>query len=230
MRHDPDALMLFAAGYGKRMGSLTQTLPKPLIPVAGRPLIDHALALVDDVGVSRKVVNLHYLAPQLAAHLSPRADIDLSVETPDILETGGGLRLALPLLGQGPVYTLNTDAVWTGPNPLKTLRDAWEPDDMDSLLLVIPAANALGHPGTGDFALDPQGRITRGRDYIYVGAQILKTQGLMAIPDRVFSLNKLWDQMIENQRAYAVIHPGGWCDVGAPHGIALAEAMLAAHV
>ncbi|MBI1217083.1 MAG: NTP transferase domain-containing protein [Rhodobacteraceae bacterium] len=224
MRHTPDALMLFAAGFGTRMGALTAGCPKPLIPVAGRALIDHALALAG-AGVGRTVVNLHYLPEQIAAHLQGRAGIALSLE-PEILETGGGLRAALPLLGPGPVFTLNSDAVWTGANPLAQLRAAWDPTRMDALLLLVAPDRARGHAGRGDFVLDGQGRIVRGPGAIYSGAQIVKTEGLGAIPDKVFSLNRVWDSMISAGRAYGIIHPGGWCDVGRPESIAEAEALL----
>ncbi|MDR5652682.1 nucleotidyltransferase family protein [Ruixingdingia sedimenti] len=224
MRHDPDAVMLFAAGFGTRMGALTATRPKPLVPVAGRALIDHALALADGAGVARKVVNLHYLGDQIAAHLAGRADVALSWE-PEILETGGGLRAALPLLGPGPVFTLNTDAVWTGENPLSRLRSGWDPAHMRALLLLAPADRVTGHSGKGDFALDDQGRITRGGPLVYLGAQIVNPAGIEMIPG-AFSLNRLWDAMIAGGTAHGMLHHGGWCDVGRPEGIALAEAML----
>ncbi len=220
--------MLFAAGFGTRMGQLTATRPKPLIPVAGRPLIDHALGLADEAGIPRCVANLHYLGAQLAAHLAGR-NVALSWERDRILETGGGLRAALPLLGAGPVMTLNTDAVWTGQNPLTQLQAAWEDDRMDALLLLLPAAKASGHSGTGDFLLAPDGRITRAKGAagaVYLGAQILRTDRLSAISEPVFSLNLLWDAMIAQGRAFGVIHQGGWCDVGHPEGITTAEAML----
>ncbi len=219
--------MLFAAGFGSRMGALTTNRPKPLIEVAGKPLIDHALNLADAAGIAKIVVNLHYLGDQIAGHLQNR-DILFSWERDQILETGGGLRAALPLLGDGPVLTLNTDAVWSGQNPLTQLLIAWDPAKMDALLLLLPAENALGHSGKGDFHLDPQGRISRangGNAPIYLGAQILKTQGLSAISEPVFSLNRLWDIAIANNRAYGLIHQGGWCDVGHPEGIALAESL-----
>lgn len=226
MRQDaltPLPLMLFAAGFGTRMGALTADRPKPLVEVAGRPLLDHALALAPGQA-SRIVVNTHYLGDRIAAHLAGR-DIALSAEDP-ILDTGGGLRAALPLLGPGPVFTLNTDAVWTGPNPLATLRAGWR-DGMGALLLLIPAGRARGHGPAGDFAMDAAGRISRGGPWVYTGAQIVDPSGLAAIPERVFSLNRLWDGMIAEGRAFAVVHPGGWCDVGTPPGIAEAEAMLA---
>lgn len=226
MRRFP--LMLFAAGFGTRMGALTADRPKPLIPVAGRALIDHALAIADAAGAGPRVANLHYRGDQIATHLSGR-NVALSWERETILETGGGLRAALPLLGQGPVMTLNTDAVWTGQNPLIQLARAWD-DGMDALLLLLPAGQARGHGGTGDFLLDAQGRLARAngaRGAVYLGAQILRTDSLAAIPEAVFSLNRVWDAMIGQGRAHGVIHQGGWCDVGHPEGIAAAEAMLA---
>ncbi|MDZ4094649.1 MAG: nucleotidyltransferase family protein [Paracoccaceae bacterium] len=230
MRHAPDALMLFAAGFGTRMGALTTNRPKPLIPVAGRPLIDHALALADDAGISRRVANLHYLPDLLTAHLQNR-NVALSYERDQILETGGGLRAALPLLGADPVFTLNTDAVWTGQNPLTQLRNAWDSARMDALLLLLPAAKALGHTGNGDFLIDDQGHIARAGladGMTYLGAQIIRTKSLNAISETVFSLNQVWDRMIAQGRVFGLIHQGGWCDVGHPEGIAAAEAMLAA--
>lgn len=218
--------MLFAAGFGTRMGALTADRPKPLIPVAGRALIDHALALTGRPYVRRRVVNTHYRADQIAAHLAGRADLRLSHESPEILETGGGLRQALPLLGPGPVFTLNTDAVWTGPNPLDTLRDAWDPARMEVLLLLVPRDRALGHRGAGDFLSGPDGRLTRGAGAVYTGAQILCPDRLARIPARVFSLNLLWDGALAAGRVHGVIHPGGWCDVGRPDALPLAEALL----
>lgn len=225
MRHDPKALMLFAAGFGTRMGALTEQRPKPLIPVAGRALIDHALDQA--TGVKRVVVNLHYRPEMIRAHLEQRLNIAFSVEIETILETGGGLLQALPLLGPDPVYTLNTDAVWTGPNALATLSAAWKPDQMDGLLLLVPPNRAVGHTGKGDFVVRPTGQLTRGLGLIYSGAQIVKTGELVAIGQRVFSLNLVWDRMIAAGRLYGVVHPGGWCDVGRAECIPLAEAMLA---
>jgi MurNAc alpha-1-phosphate uridylyltransferase len=224
MRHAPRSLMLFAAGFGTRMGALTADRPKPLIPVAGRALIDHALDQAKSV--DRIVVNLHYLPDMIRAHLSDRTNIAFSPETDTILETGGGLRQALPLLGAGPVFTLNTDAVWTGPSALDQLASAWNPDKMEALLLLVPPARATGHKGPGDFLMDGDGRLTRGPGLIYSGAQILRTEGLRDIPDRVFSLNRLWDAMAGRGRLYGLVHQGGWCDVGRPETIALAEDML----
>lgn len=225
MRDHPEALMLFAAGFGTRMGALTATRPKPLIPVAGRALIDHALDLAEAARIRRTVVNTHYLPDQIATHLAPRPTVALSHEE-TILETGGGLRQALPLLGPGPVFTLNSDAVWTGANPLEQLRAAWQPERMDALLLLIAPGTAQGHSGAGDFLLDGEGRILRGPGLVYSGAQILRPDGLHGIEGPVFSLNLLWNRIIAQGRAFGIVHRGGWCDVGHPAGIALAEAML----
>ena len=223
----PGAILLFAAGFGTRMGALTAERPKPLIEVAGRALLDHALALADAADVPVKAVNAHYRAAQIAAHLAARPDVAVSHEMPDILDTGGGLRHALSLLGDGPLYTLNTDAVWTGPNPLGTLARAWQPERMDALLLLVPAERARGHAGAGDFRLDADGLLWRGGDLTYTGAQIVAAEAVGAHPPGAFSLNAVWDGLAERGRLFGAVHPGGWCDVGHPGGIAEAERMLA---
>ncbi|KQB14623.1 nucleotidyltransferase family protein [Rhodobacter capsulatus] len=225
MRSTPDALMLFAAGLGTRMRELTLHRPKPLLEVAGRPLLDHALDLARAAGVGRIVANAHYRADQILAHLAGTG-VRVSDETDLLLETGGGLRKALPLLGPGPVFTLNTDAVWTGPNVLGALSRAWDGDRMSALLALVPREAALGYTGAGDFALAPDGRISRGTGYVYTGAQIIDPAGIETIPDPVFSLNLLWNRILSEGRAYGVVHPGGWCDVGRPECISLAEGLL----
>ncbi len=223
----PFPLMLFAAGFGTRMGALTRDRPKPLVPVAGRALLDYALDIAATPCVSRRVLNLHYRGDQIAQHLQGQ-DIALSWEDP-ILDTGGGLRAALPVLGSGPVMLLNTDAVWTGANPLDQLAAAWDSTRMDGLLLLSAPDQALGHKGAGDFLVDGQGRLSRAKGStapIYLGAQILQTRGLAAINQQAFSLNLLWDQMIAQGRLYGTFHQGGWCDVGHPEAIPLAESLL----
>ncbi len=218
-------VMIFAAGFGTRMGTLTRDLPKPLVEVAGRPLIDHALDLVADHVPPRTVVNLHYRAAQLAAHLDGRG-ILLSHETPDILETGGGLRAALPLLGTGPVLTMNSDAIWRGPNPLSHLAARWDGARMGALLLCLPPDRALGHAGPGDFTRAPDGRLSRGPGLVYSGVQVIDPACLADISERAFSLNRVWDALAAEGRLFGAIYPGHWCDVGHPGGIALAEDML----
>ena len=224
--------MLFAAGFGTRMGALTATKPKPLLTLGGQTLIDRALDIADAAGIETKVVNLHYLADQIAGHLSHRSGISLAWEHANILETGGGLRAALPLLGKDPVYTLNPDAVFAGANPLIQLGNAWDGAKMDALLLLLPVQAVQGRDGPADFALSPDGRITRAGttgQHLYLGAQIIRTDGLAAIPEIAFSLNRLWDQIIANGRAFGLVYQGDWCDVGTPQGLADAAVMLAAH-
>ena len=225
MRKSPDALMLFAAGFGTRMAPLTDTMPKPLIPVAGKPLIDHAADLARAAGVARIVANVHYRADQIVAHFAG-TDTMIADETAQILETGGGLRAALPLLGPGPVFTLNTDAIWSGENVITELRAAWQPEQMSALLALIPCEEALGYRGAGDFSLDPDGRIRRGPGYVYTGAQIINPAGIETISAPAFSLNLLWDKLLAQGRVFGIVHRGGWCDVGRPESIALAETML----
>jgi N-acetyl-alpha-D-muramate 1-phosphate uridylyltransferase len=221
----PKAIMIFAAGLGKRMGDLTRDRPKPLIPVASRALIDHALDLTAPFPSLRRVVNVHYRAEMIRAHLAGRGVV-FSDETDALLETGGGLRHALPLLRANPVFTLNSDVIWSGPNPLQVLARAWDPTRMDALLLLLEPALTLGHPGRGDFLVDAEGRLTRGSGAIYAGAQIIVTDGLAAIPDPVFSLNRVWDVIEAKGRLFGVAYPGRWCDVGQPSSIALAEGLL----
>jgi MurNAc alpha-1-phosphate uridylyltransferase len=216
--------MIFAAGLGTRMGALTRDRPKALVPVAGRPLIDHALDLVP-AGLPT-VVNLHYRADMLAAHLGGRG-IVMSDETDLLRETGGGLRHALHLFPPGPVVTLNCDAVWAGPNPVGLLQQAWDPARMEALLLLIPRDQATGHTGAGDFVMAADGRLTRGRGAIYTGAQMIRPDPVLAMSETVFSLNPVWDRIAGRDGLYGLIYPGRWCDVGRPDSIPLAEALLA---
>lgn len=224
--------MIFAAGLGTRMGALTRDRPKPLIEVAGRPLLDHALDLARGAGAAPVVVNAHAHAAMLAAHLARVAPEARVAHEPVLLETGGGLRAALPLLGPGPVLTLNADMVWRGPNPLAALEAAWDGGRMGALLALVPRAAALGHAGPGDFERDADGRLTRrggapSAAFVYAGAQIIDPAILDAFPAGAFSLNPAWDALIAEGRLFGLPWRGGWVDVGRPEGIALAEAELA---
>ncbi|WP_439122110.1 nucleotidyltransferase family protein [Marivita sp.] len=219
-----DAVMLFAAGFGTRMGRLTQDRPKPLVRVAGKPLIDHAMTLVHEAGPFQIVVNAHYKADQIIAHFAG-TDVQVTVETPDILDTGGGLKAALPLLGSDTVFTMNTDAVWDGPNPLALLKAAWT-DEMQVLLLCIPKARAIGHSGIGDLDVLEDGHAKWGTDTIYSGLQIIRSDTVFNMAENVFSLKTVWDQLEAKGQLHAVTYPGRWCDVGHPDGIKLAEDML----
>ena len=225
--------MIFAAGVGERMRPLTDHTPKPLLRVGGRPLIEYHLEGLARAGGRDVVINVSHLGEQIMAACGDGSRwglrIEYSVEeTP--LETAGGIRHALPLLGDGPVFTMNPDAIWSGPNPLRALAQAWDGEKMDALLMCVPPDQAIGRVGGGDFVMDADGRLSRGPGMIYGGAQILKTDLLATVPDRVFSLNVIWDQMLEQGRAYGLNHPGKWCDVGNPEGLKLAEAMVAQDV
>jgi len=219
--------MILAAGFGTRMGALTRDRPKPLIEVAGRPLIDHALDEARGGGAAPIAVNGHHFADQMRAHLAPMADVTFCEERPEILDSGGGIRNALPHLGQGAIFTLNADAVWTGPNALHGLARAWDPDRMDVLALLVPLQRAVGRKGGGDFAMDAAGRIRRDpQGHVYTGAQIVKSALFDGYPPGPFSLHAVWKAAIAAGRMFATLHPGHWADVGHPEGIALAEEML----
>ncbi|WP_368185605.1 nucleotidyltransferase family protein [Aestuariibius sp. HNIBRBA575] len=221
----PTSALYFAAGLGTRMRPLSDNTPKPLIKVAGKTLLDHALAIGTEARVKTNVVNIHYLADQVRAHLSD-AEIVFSDETSALLETGGGLKHARPLLGNDPVFTMNTDAVWTRPNPFQTLASAWDPSKMQALLLLVPVENALGYSGVGDFEHLPDGRIQRGPGQVYTGAQIINPSILDGFSDGSFSLNLVWDQLLRDRTIFGVTYTGKWCDVGQPDSIPLAETLI----
>jgi MurNAc alpha-1-phosphate uridylyltransferase len=234
-----DTAMLMAAGLGKRMRPLTATRPKPLVRVAGQALIDHALDRIEDAGIRRTVVNVHYLADAVEAHLQARArqtgaDYPVSDERAKLLETGGGLVKALPLLGDAPFLCANSDNLWiNGPgDSIRLLASRWNDDEMDALLLVIPHARATGHRGLGDFHMDVQGRLSRrkaGRvaPFVYTGVQIISPRLIKDPPADVFSTNIFWDRAIAQGRAYGLAHSGLWFDVGTPEAIPLVEAGIA---
>lgn len=223
----PDACMILAAGFGTRMGALTASRPKPLIPVAGRPLIDHALAQARGAGVERIVVNGHYHADQMRAHLAGMPDVAFSEEQPEILDSAGGVRHALPLLDADPVFTVNADAVWSGPNALNTLSAAWDSDRMDVLALMVPQSRAVGRQAGGDFARDGHGRLSWNKaGEVYTGAQILRTDLLNGYPDGPFSLHEVWNAAMASGRMFGTVYMGYWADVGHPDGIGMAEEML----
>jgi MurNAc alpha-1-phosphate uridylyltransferase len=159
-------------------------------------------------------------------HLSA-AGVAVSDERDALLDTGGGLRKALPLLGDGPAFTMNTDAVWRGPNPLRALAAHWDPDRMGALLLCVPWSGVRGHAGAGDFDIAADGRLAPGRDTVYSGLQIIRTGGLPAITERAFSMRVLWQDMLARGRLFGLAYGGLWCDAGTPDGIRAAEAMLA---
>jgi len=215
--------MIFAAGFGTRMGKLTRNMPKPMLPLAGRPMVDHALDLLREGGITDIVANTHYLPGRITPHLV--ADGVTVLHEDPILETGGGLRAALPALGPAPVLTLNPDAAWKGPNPVRLLCDAWR-DDMQALLMLVDFGNALGTAPPGDFSLE-QGIIRRNGRFRYTGLQLLRTERLNEIHGEAFSLNAYWDLLAENAPLHGIEYPGTWCDIGHPDGLAQAERLLA---
>lgn len=232
----PDTAMLLAAGLGKRMRPLTATRPKPLIEVGGESLLDHALEHVRAAGVTRAIVNVHYLADALEAHLRRHThglDIIVSDERDELLETGGGVAKALPLLGEKPFFVINTDNVWVdGPvDSLRLLANRWDDAEMDALLLVVPLARATAHGGQGDFHMEAGGRLIRRQPrrvapFVYTGVQLISPRLLAAAPPGPFSMNLLWNRAIAAGRGYGFVHQGLWCDVGKPPAIMVAEGML----
>lgn len=230
-----DVAMVLAAGIGKRMRPLTATRPKPLVRVNGRALIDHSLDKLVEAGVSRAVVNVHYLPGQIEAHLAQRSApvTVISDEREALLETGGGMVKALPLIDADPFFCLNSDNVWLdGPqNVFAALSEAWNPAEMDALLLLVNHARAFNYNGRGDFHLDPMGRITRRKPgrvapFIYTGIQIVSQRLLREAPAGSFSTGVLWDRAIAEGRLYGISHYGQWFEVGAPEMIAPTEAAL----
>lgn len=242
LRPDPGAVvpktaMVMAAGLGKRMRPLTATRPKPLIEVAGKPLIDHALDRLRAAGVAKAVVNVHYLASAIEAHLRNRVEgieIAISDERKLLLETGGGLVAALPLLDADPFLVVNSDNLWIdGPvDALKLLASFWDDERMDALLLLVPLARAHCHTGRGDFHMNAVGQLRRRRPhgvapFVYTGIQIVSKRLFAGdLPEGPFSTNLLWDRAIEAGRCYGAVHQGLWFDVGRPESIKMAEEML----
>lgn len=232
----PRTAMIMAAGLGKRMRPLTATRPKPLIEVNGKALLDHVLEKLKAAGVKQVVVNVHYLADAIEAHLVTRADgfeVVVSDERELLLETGGGMVKAAPLIDSDPFLALNSDNLWIdGPaDTLKLLASQWDGARMDALLLLVPQARALGHKGMGDFHMDRTGRLRRRErshvaPFVFTGVQIVSKRLLRDAPDGPFSTNILWDRAIEEGRAFGAVHQGLWFDVGTPQAIGFTEAAL----
>ena len=223
-----DTAMLMAAGLGKRMRPLTATTPKPLVRVAGKPLIDRALDRLEEAGVARAVVNVHYLADAIEAHVGARKApaVTFSDEREQLLETGGGM---LP----DPFFACNADSIWLdGPqNAFSDLSAGWDPERMDALLLLVTHARAHNFDGSGDFYMDPAGQLTRklpGRiaPFIYTGIQLVSQRLLRDAPDGKFSTNVLWDRAIAEGRLYGVAFTGRWYEVGTPAHIRPTEEAL----
>ena len=232
----PKTAMVMAAGLGKRMRPLTATRPKPLIEVAGRALIDHVLERLKSAGVEKIVVNVHYLPGSIEAHLASKdhgLDFQISDERSVLLETGGGMVKAAPMIDADPFLVVNSDNLWVdGPaDTLKLLASHWDSERMDALLLLVPHARAQNHRGIGDFHMDRAGRLRRREKarvapFVFTGIQMVSKALLEGAPEGPFSTNILWDRAMEAGRCFGVVHQGLWFDVGTPKAIGETEAFL----
>lgn len=232
-----DTAMVLAAGLGARMRPLTDDRPKPMVEVAGRMLIDHVLDRIAEAGIPRAVLNVHYFADRLIAHLMKRGaapKIEISDERDLLLDTGGGIVRALPRLGRSPFLLVNSDSIWlegAAPN-LSRLIAAFDAREMDALLLLAPAGGALGYTGRGDFGMDPQGRLARRAEkaaapFVYAGAAVLAPAMFRDAPEGAFSLTKLFARSEAAERLYGLKLEGLWMHVGTPDAIPLAEDAIA---
>ena len=231
-----DTVMLMAAGLGKRMRPLTAATPKPMVRVAGKPLIDRALDRVEDAGIAKAVVNVHYLSEAIEAHVGQRKapEVTFSDERAELLETGGGMVKARAAgLLPDPFFACNADSIWLdGPrNAFRDLSHAWDAERMDALLLVVTHARAYNFDGTGDFYMDGAGRLKRklpGRiaPFIYTGIQLVSHRLLRDAPEGKFSTNILWDRAIAEGRLFGVAFTGQWYEVGTPQHIRPTEEAL----
>lgn len=232
----PTSAFVLAAGKGERMRPLTETRPKPLVPVAGTPLIDQVLDRLADAHITDAIVNVHYLADQIEDHLRDRKSpkITISDERGELLDTGGGVAKALPKLGNAPFLIHNSDSIWVegmGSN-LDRLIDAWDNATMDSLMLVAPIATSVGYDGAGDFQMDASGRLTRQTGarlapFVFAGVSIAHPRLFDDAPNGAFSLNRPWNAAIEKGRLFGVRLEGIWMHVGTPSAIAEAENAIA---
>ena len=232
----PTTAMVLAAGLGTRMRPLTDPRPKALVPVAGRALIDHVLDRLRDAGVTRAVVNVHHFADQMEAHLATRRDLEVVVsdERAALLDSGGGIRHAADKLGRDPIFVANIDSLWIeGAAPaLETLKGAWDPAEMDILLLLVRRGHGIGFEGPQGFFRDAAGRLTHSTapqpptPFANVGAAILKPQVLDDQPDGAFSIVPVWRRLQAQGRLHGVAMDGYWMHVGDPAARDAAEARL----
>lgn len=235
MSHKPDVAMVLAAGLGQRMRPLTDRLPKPLVPLAGRALIDRVLDRLGGAGIARAVVNVHYKAEMIEAHLAGRSSprIVISDERDALLDTGGGVRRALGLLGDRPFLIHNSDSVWIedGAANIPALMDAFDETRMDTVLLLARRESSLGYSGRGDFDLGEQGQVRRPAKgetvpYVFAGVSIAHPRLMRETPEGAFSLNRVWDRALAAGRVSAIVMQGTWMHVGDPTALAEAEALI----
>ncbi len=233
----PKRAMVMAAGFGKRLRPLTDKVPKPLTKVLGVPLIDVALNRLAAAGVERAVVNLHHLGDQIRKHLKDRNEPEIVFsEEKELLETGGGIVKALPLLGDEPFFTVNAKVIWLNGKVdcLQRLAEHFDPDKMDALLLLHSTARAVGYDGRGDFLMDPFGRLTRRPErqvapFLYAGIQLCHPRLFRDTPKGAFSTNLVWDRAIEEGRLYGIRHDGEWYHVSTAAHLAEVERHLTFH-
>ena len=230
-----DRAMVLAAGLGKRMRPLTDMLPKPLVPVAGKALIDHVLDRLTDAGVATAVVNVHHMADAIERHLKTRTrpKIRISDERGELLDTGGGVLKALPFLGEKPFFHVNSDTIWIeGVTPnFGRLATMFDPAAMDAVVLLAATATSISYEGRGDFAMAPDGRLKRRGErevvpFVYAGAAVLSPALFVDAPKGAFSLNRLFDRAIEAGRLFGLRLEGTWMHVGTPAAIKAAEAAI----
>jgi MurNAc alpha-1-phosphate uridylyltransferase len=228
----PDTVMVFAAGLGKRMRPVTDALPKPLVKIGGRAMIDHMLDRFAEIGVKRAIVNVHYLADQLEQHLAERAapEIIISDEREKLLDQGGGIKKVLPLIGGAPFFICNTDAIWLegARSNLARLAERWDADAMDILLLVAASATSVGVDWAGDFLMDTEGRLSRRGEsdvapFVYAGVGIIKPQLFAGVKEDVFRLAPFFFSAAECGRLFGQRLDGQWLHVGTPAAIEEAE-------
>jgi len=233
----PKSAIVLAAGLGTRMRPYNGAIPKPLVEVGGKALIDYSLDRLADAGVERAVVNVHYLADALERHLASRKfpQVVISDERGTLLGTGGGIARALPLLGNVPFFLVNSDTLWLDgvKSNLMRLVDFFETDDMDALLLLAPSAGSIGYEGSGDYAMLPDGRLRRRGErevvpFVYAGASILSPALFAGAPSGAFPLTLLFDRAGERGRLFGLRLEGVWMHVGTPEAVAEAQAALAA--
>jgi N-acetyl-alpha-D-muramate 1-phosphate uridylyltransferase len=231
--HRPTRAIVLAAGLGQRMRPITLTLPKPLVTIGGKPMLDHALDRLADAGITDAVVNVHWLADKIEAHVADRRHprIMISDERDALLETGGGVLRALPLLGAGPFLTVNSDSLWAERDTanIAALVEAWDQTRMDVLLLLAERASSYGYEGRGDFERATDGSLARrkpGNDapFIYAGVAIIKPELMSDMPEGAFSLNLVFDKALSAGRLMGRVLDGIWLHVGTPEAIPEADA------
>ncbi|MAV88749.1 MAG: mannose-1-phosphate guanylyltransferase [Rhodospirillaceae bacterium] len=227
-----ETAMILAAGLGLRLRPITNKIPKPLVKVANRTLLDHTIDKLLAIGVKTAIINIHYLGDQIRQHLSERTDLEIifASEADTLLETGGGIKNVLEYFGNEPFLACNADVLWlNGPSPvLKRMQNSWHDEQMDGLLMLHSTVEAYGYTGNGDFELDSVGKLSRKLEreltpYLFTGVQILHPRIFKGTPSGAFSLNMIYDKLIKTDRLYGILNDGEWFHIGTPDGLDQAE-------